>query len=1075
MRKFLDSPAARRTAWTTLVSLLAALGVPVTPQRAEAQNAARSAYLVPFTAEGAGIDTEIPQRVSSELVVALKGYRLDPRVKQPIELVTLNSRDPVIRQALDEGAISEDDLANPPTERDAALDFARRLGLTTVLVGSIEAYVEAADKSEASLEVTVFEYAVPADPQAEPSIARTVSRTIRQKARNERERALLRTNITERAALHIAAVLLEAPELAPPEPPEEEVGPKKKGPDNTLWIVLGVAAAVAGIFLLSTIGGGGSKASADLAVTGVTARSEADSVRITWDRAAGATGYNVYRRAVGNQPIRLRSRSRDTSGFTVLPNPETNTTPTVQGGGRTSFIDTTAVSGVIYEYAVQGVGAGNQVGELTRGTAEARAGANIGVAPVLTGASGNGFVSLSWSASSGFVDGYIIFRRQGGVPDTGVNSPDQLARIGNVTTFDDTTVSNGVAYTYIVQPITQVNVNQLLTGVDSNAVTVTPAAGSAPQAPRNVVGTVDANGRVLLSWSPNPESNIDLYEVLRKRDRRRVRVESGRTPWLRGLDASRAPVVVRSDPRDTRQIDLSGFQIVGTTDSTITNFTDGPLPDGTYIYAVRAVNRAGQRGPATATDPITVNAALAAPSGLRAVGLDSMVRLTWQPVAGDVQAYNIYRSNTPITAVQTSPATAPGIARVGQAPGNRTSFDDTSLTNNMVFYYAVTSVDSQGAESDFGKGDSPDTGVIGVPHPTPTQMSFTIDKQNISGNGKDTATATIVLRDALGSPTAGVAVDLRLVNEAGGAGTLVNLPPNATAIGTNGRQVRALTDAQGQVVIDVQSDVVTTAGQQVSVNLEAEAAELPDDVQLQSQTITFLASRPNVIILSPAQSQLVADNASTTDLTARVIDALGQPVPDNQFNVEFFLNTTNGSIRRSGNVQNNPFQNGPATVSVPVVNGRAVAVYKAGRDASTLGSPPANVIPIRATIAEDAAITAQTLVTLVPGAPAQVVYLDAGVQVTTVALGVQGSVVLPTSKTITVVVRDAQGNPVRDGINVTFTVDPTGLVSVPGSGTTNTNGEIDLQIAAGATPGGAVLTASISGTQVQSQLAITVQ
>ncbi|MBI2300602.1 MAG: hypothetical protein HYU66_16970, partial [Armatimonadetes bacterium] len=1017
-----------------------------------------------------------PQRITNELTSALRRFRGETaKVRQPIALVSLNARDPMIRQAIDEGAITEADLQTPPTDKAGAIDLARKLGLTSVLVGTVDTYTEAADKTSASVEVTLFEYGIPDDPAAEPTVARTISKNIKQVAHTDREKALLRTGLTERAALHLAAALLDAPGLQPPEPAEQAATKAKKGPGNVLWIVLGVLAAVGGIFAISSIGGGGSKSAGGLGVTGVRAVSEANSVRVTWTANLATAGYNVYRRGVGNQPI----RSRQAAGFTLLPNPGTNSQPTVQGGAQTSFIDTTAVNGVIYEYAVAvaGVGPNREVGPISATSNAARAGANIGDAPALAANGGNGFVSLSWTASSAFVTGYIVFRRQGGVPDTGINSPDQLVRLGNVLQFDDTTVQNDLPYTYVVQPVTAVNVNQLLTGNDSNAVTVQGSATARPQAPRSVNATVDASGRVFLSWLRNPESNIDMYEILRRRDRSRSRRPTGRSEWLRGIAINTRAETTRSDPRGSRQIDLTGFTLVGTADATLTAFTDGPLPDGTYTFAVRAVDNAGQRGPATAASPVTVNAALAAPSGLRAAGLDRMVRLAWQPVAGDVSAYSIYRSQTPIGPAQTSPATAPGIARVGQVPSNQLTFDDLQLTNNATFYYAVTSVDSQGVESDFGKGDSPDTGVLAIPHTSPTQMTFTVDKQNLSGNGKATCTALVEIRDASDVPVGGVQVDLTTDR-----GTFVKLPATAQQLDTIGRQIRGMTDLAGQLKVDLQSDVVTAAGSQLSVNLQARAPELPDNIELQSQTVAFLASRPNVIILQPGQSQLVADNASTTNVTATVLDALGQPVPDPNvaagfagFHVAISLTSTNGALRAAGNVQNFPFHDGPWTETILVTDGKAVAVYRAGTDASTLGNPPANVITLGANMIEDPAVASQTLITLIPGTPAQVIFLDAGVQVQTVALGVTGSGTLPTSKKLKLVARDARGNAVRAGIQVSLAVQPTGLVTAPSSGTTDKNGEIEVTITSGADPGGAVMTATIAGTQVQSQLAITVQ
>jgi len=586
MKKFLRSPAARRTAWMTLVALVTGFVAPIGVSRADAQVPGRTAYLVPFGAAAGLQEVEIPQRVTSALSTALRKFK--DQAGQPLDLIGLSLRNPVIKQGLEDGVITEEQVGNPPADLAGALDFARALGLTTVVVGTVESYNEAADRSQATVDVTVLEYYVPASAELEPSITRTISKAATVTAVDERDKALLKTTVSEKIALLIASSLLDAPQIAPAEQPEvaPEVKAKGKG-TNPLWIVLGVLAAVAGIFLVASIGGdsGGGGNAGSLAVTNVRASSVNDAVQVDWTPVAGAIGYNIYRRQVANQTIRSRGR-QTTAGFTLLLNPETNTSPTVLGGARTSFTDATATNGVIYEYAVTGVGAGGEEGPIQSTGTNGQAGANIGSAPALTATAGNGFVALSWTASSAFVSGYTIFRRQGdAAPDTGLNSRNQLVQVTGTTRYDDTTVSNGVTYTYIVQPFTTVNVNGQLIGLDSNPITIVPATGAAPQAPRLVQATVANDGRVLISWQPNPETNIDFYEVLRTRTRTRSLrpSSSGSAPWLRSLDPGTRSLAVRSDRRNTRQLPLDQFSLVGTADSTITNYTDGPLPDGVYV------------------------------------------------------------------------------------------------------------------------------------------------------------------------------------------------------------------------------------------------------------------------------------------------------------------------------------------------------------------------------------------------------------------------------------------------------------------------------------------------------------
>ncbi|MCC7491620.1 MAG: hypothetical protein IT204_04705 [Fimbriimonadaceae bacterium] len=1088
MKRYLASPAARRAAWLTLVAFVGGLGLPCAQGQASAQTVARTAYLVPLT--GDGVPDGVVQYVNKELDLGLRRFRDDPRVKSPIELVQLSLRSPLIKAAIDQGELTEAEVAAPPTDKDGAVAFARKLGLTTVLQGTVDSWELSNENGTGKVGVTITEWYVPSQPDLPATASRTVSKSATLTAKTDADKRLLEQNVAQRAAQTVIASLLDTPELAPVEvtPEVPAAAGKKKGGGSPLWIALGVAAGIAAIFLIASVGSSKSGGAGGLTVNNVRAVAETDSVRVSWDPTAAAIGYNVYRRSAGSQTVRSRSR-QTTSGFELLVNPETNTTPTQVGSNRTSFIDTTATAGVIYEYAVAAISADNAVGAPSTPATTARAGSNIGAAPTLAASSGNGFIQLRWTATSGisyfndsagpsaqFVDGFIIFRRANGTPNTGRNSPDELVRVGRIENYVDRTVQNGVSYGYVVQPYTIVNVNGLLAGFDSNAVSVAGSAGAAPQAPTNVAAQqIDTLGRVRITWDPNPEASIDFYEVLQRRDRSSaLRPATGSAPWVRGLGpATGRGTVARSDPRASRQEDLTGFQIVGTSPSAVTNFTVGPLPQGAYVFRVRAVSSTGQRGPTTATSQLAVNPAPAPPAAVRAVGLDRMVRITWQSPGGDVQSYRIYRSQSPIDATMVNTTTAPGISRVGEVAATTLSLDDTNLTNNRAFYYAVSAVSSGGVEGDFGKGTATDTGAIGIPHATPAAMTFDVARATISANGVSTTQATVTVRDGSNSPTAGVQVDLTT-----DAGKFVNLPANSQQLDTAVRQVRAMTDLNGQVLIDLQSSVVTIAGSQLDVNLQARAPELPDAVELQSKTVSFVASLPAAVQLTVGSSTLTADGASTTDLTARVVDDLGQPVPDGSFSVNFELGTTNGQIRAAGNVQSNPFVSvnpgtGKVVVWSRVVGGVAAAIYKAGDDSRS----PQNAIVLKATAANfqtppqdfltqsSQKVTSQTVVTLNPGQAARI---DFGTDQVTIPRGTSPA-------PLTVVVRDFKGNPLRAGTVVNFVATPDQVVTIPGTGTTDALGRITFQITAGNTAAGTVIQATIPGTQVQSQLVVTVQ
>jgi hypothetical protein len=206
-------------------------------------------------------------------------------------------------------------------------------------------------------------------------------------------------------------------------------------------------------------------------------------IGLSWSAVAGATGYNVYRRAGG-----------DAFDFTSPLNgatPQPGTELTDPGAGLTG--------GTAYHYVVRAV-AGSPGLEspssnalsttaITRPPAPAGAGAALAVA--------GGSVNVSWSAVAGAA-GYNVYRR------TSAGSYDFSAPLNGATPFSgtayaDATAVDGTAYLYTVRSV--------ITGaggaqVESAASAETNAAtsdSSPPPAPSAV--TVASGGNVLGSAS----------------------------------------------------------------------------------------------------------------------------------------------------------------------------------------------------------------------------------------------------------------------------------------------------------------------------------------------------------------------------------------------------------------------------------------------------------------------------------------------------------------------------------------------------------------------------------------------
>jgi fibronectin type 3 domain-containing protein len=242
-----------------------------------------------------------------------------------------------------------------------------------------------------------------------------------------------------------------------------------------------------------------------------------NQVNLSWTAATNATSYDIY-----------RSTTSD-SNFALI-----GTTTS------TTYVDSTAVGGTTYYYAVASVNASGQSNDSLQ----------IGVTPEppipsppaqLSATGATSEVLLDWGTSTGATS-YNVYRS--------VTTGTGYSEVGSATTgsYTDSTGTIGTTYYYVVTAVNSTGES----GYSSQASAIPiPPLASAPTSPIAAAGS----GHVGLSWTA--ASGATSYTILRS-------------------TSSTGP-----------------FALIGT--SSIPNYTDATAVNGmTYYYEIYSVNLAGQ-------------------------------------------------------------------------------------------------------------------------------------------------------------------------------------------------------------------------------------------------------------------------------------------------------------------------------------------------------------------------------------------------------------------------------------------------------------------------------------------------
>ncbi len=334
----------------------------------------------------------------------------------------------------------------------------------------------------------------------------------------------------------------------------------------------------------------------------------------------------------------------------------------------TSYDDTTVTLGTTYYYVVSAFAQGNEstVSNEDLGTA----GVVFPIAPQnLATTIDETALSIDWDDNpESNIVGYKLFRSlTTGGPYTQVHSG-----LLSSSDFYDTGLVNDTTYYYVVLA-RDANGNE---GVLSGEVSGTPT-NFPPSAPTGL--TAEPHDRhVILSWSQNPEPDFNSYYIY-------YSLTSG-GPY--------------------EEID----------NDDVTSWYVGGLTNGvTYYFVIQAEDTSGALSPFSAevsAIPFDDNPP-SEPDNLTGVAGFETVSLFWEAVnEPDVLEYNVYRSLS----------SSPPYTLIGTTEDPE--YLDTGLTNEVTYFYQVTTLDDAGNESDYSSGifvtptadpaPNPPTGVVAM-------------------------------------------------------------------------------------------------------------------------------------------------------------------------------------------------------------------------------------------------------------------------------------------------------------------------------------------------------------------------
>jgi chitodextrinase len=411
-------------------------------------------------------------------------------------------------------------------------------------------------------------------------------------------------------------------------------------------------------------------------------------------------------------------------------------------GNVTAYQNTGLSAATTYSYTVQALDAAGNASAQSTAVIVQTAAALDTIAPstptalVATVVSASR-IDLSWLASTDNVGvtAYRVFR--GGA---------LVAALGNVTTYQDGSLSPSTSYVYTVQALDAAG----NASAQSSPASATPPASLdtiPPTTPTNLVGNAVSATQINLSWSPSTDNvavaNYRLYRNgvvaatltsttyqdsgLSAATTYTYRADavdtSGNASGLSGAVTVSTPSALDTTPPTTptgltatavsnTQINLSwapstdnvgvtGYRVIRngsllTTLGNLTTFQDTGLNAATtYTYGVQALDAAGNLSPqstaaSATTQPTPDTTPPTTPSNVSASVISATkISITWSASTDNVGVvgYRVYRNGVLLTTV-----------------GNVTTAQDTGLLPSTTYTYSVDAIDGAGNAS--GKSTS---------------------------------------------------------------------------------------------------------------------------------------------------------------------------------------------------------------------------------------------------------------------------------------------------------------------------------------------------------------------------------